>query len=363
MSPKTKNNSVVTLKDIAEHCQVSLMAVSWAMRDEDSTHVSPATRRKILAAARKLGYDPHRSHAARRLRYSGDDRQQPLNHLVALSCGWENMESMYFIRLLKGIGEVLKAKRFALVTEWAMASQEPDQWPVVFARGELDGIFLVAGSVHQDLKSRLRELPGFQTCPIVSIMEPHPGTAAVLADDRDGGRQLAKHLLENGHRHLAYIPAPNNHPHEERLKGYVDALRAFALEPTDRLLPIPIDREGGDKAMLEAMRQLRARHPEVTAILAGNDETAVRCAAAARKLGWSIPDDIALAGYDDTHVLPGLDGGNILTTVRLPLVQAGRKAAEILLEQIEARQPRETTVTLPVELVARRSAACPQKPN
>ncbi len=64
-----------------------------------------------------------------------------------------------------------------------------------------------------------------------------------------------------------------------------------------------------------------------------------RVLAAARELGWNIPGDLALAGYDDTHVLPGPDGQNILTTVRIPLVQAGRQAAEIMLEQSEARQP------------------------
>ncbi len=355
-----KKNSV-TLKDIAEHCQVSLMAVSWAMRDDDTTHVSPATRRIIRAAARQLGYDANHSHLARRLRYSGDDRQQPLNHLVAVSCGWEAMETSYFIRLLHGIGQVLKPKRFALVTEWSLASLDDDQWPVVFARGELDGIFLVAGSVHNDLKGHLRQLPGFQTCPIVSLMEPIAGTTAVLANDRDGGRQLARHLLEVGHRHLAYIPAPNNYPHEERRKGYVDALRELNLDPDQHLVPMRPQAESLARLLPEVMRHLHAEHPQVTAILAGNDHMALRCAEAARELGWTIPGDLALAGYDDTHVLPGPDGENQLTTVRLPLVQAGRQAAEIMLEQIETRQTRQTTTTLPVELVVRQSSILSQR--
>lgn len=354
MTVKKKNG--VTLKDIAEHCQVSLMAVSWAMRDNDSTHISPATRRKIRAAARQLGYDANRSHAARRLRYSGDERQQPLNHLVAVSCGWETMETLYFIRLLKGIGDMLKPKRYALVTEWSLTDADNDVWPVVFARGELDGIILVAGAVHHDLKLRLRELPGFQTCPIVSIMEPHPGTAAVLTDDRDGGWQLARHLLEVGHRQLAYIPAPNNHPHEERRKGYAEALRQAGLDLDGHLHPVTLAERNSHTCLTQALSRLRAEHPDATAILAGNDEMALRCADAANDLGWRIPDDLALAGYDDTHVLPGSDGGNTLTTIRLPLAQVGRTAARLLIEQIEAREARETIVTLPVELVVRQSS-------
>ncbi len=349
----------VTLKDIARHCGVSLMTASWALRG-DSTHVSLATRKQIRAAARKLGYDSSRSHVARRLRYTGDKEQAPINHLIALTFSWEFIETAYFTRLLKGIGSVLHREGFALLTDWTLTDDsETSDVPVVFNRGEVDGAIVIEGRAVVETVAALRRTPGFGQRPVVSLFVPVDGCSSVLGDDRLGGYMLAEHLLRLGHRHLAYTNIVG-WTHQQRHEGYRDAIRAFGLDPAAHLHVLDFKHDEPLDVDL-VIRQHLAGHPATTAFLAGNDHLALRIAESCARLGLRIPQDIALVGYDDTHVLPDGSGGNLLTSVRQPLFEAGCQAASLLLQQIQQRDLPLNRVTFPVELVIRQSSALPER--
>ncbi len=347
----------VTLKDIARHCGVSVMAVSWALRG-DRSHVSEATAKRILAAADQLGYSESTSHLARRLRYSGNAKQAPPNKIIALSFSWLHLNSHYFVRILQGIGEVIHREGFSLLTDWSLPDPEGGQpIPSVFARGEVDGAIFIEGT-SASIVDILRAVPGFGQRPVVSLFQPLASGSSVLVDEFGGGRLLAEHLLEQGHRHLAYVEV-GGWSHDERQRGYREAIRQAGLEPASHLRPCRFQHDH-PLAADHMLEQLRAEHPEVTAILAGNDYLAMRLADACARLGWQIPDNLALAGFDDTHVLPDGLGGNRLTSVRYPLRQAGAQAAEMLIRQILDRNTQATSVLLPVELVPRASSACPK---
>lgn len=346
----------VTLQDIADHCGVSVMTVSWALRG-DSGHVSRQTARRICTAAQKLGYDRARAHVARRLRYSTDAAKAPINRLIAVTFSVELIDKAYFAEILKGIGEVVHAEGFCLLTDWSVSEGAPAPPPVVFARGEVDGAIVIEGAAVEHTIGVLRSVAGFGARPVVSLFRPVAGCSAVLADDRRGGRLLAEHLLALGHRRLARL-CIGAWPHEQRALGYADALRAAGLDPAECLVPVTVD--WGDPADVDAkLRGLIEARPRVTALLAGNDHLALKMAEGCARLGLRLPEDMALAGYDDTIPLPDGRGGNRLTTVRLPLHEAGRHAAETLIARVRDPDAPVSDHILPVELVVRSSTAGP----
>jgi LacI family transcriptional regulator len=344
----------VTVKDIAQQCGVSVMTVSWALRG-DRSHVGEETMARVVLAAEALGYDRHRTHAARRLRYTGTSHDQaPLNHLIALTFSWHYGDSPYFTRILKGVGDVLHEEGFALLTDWALPrTADPSTFPTIFARGEVDGVLTIEGCLNEETVGALRAHPGFGTRPIVSLFNPQAGGSAVLVDDYRGGCLLAEHLLTLGHRFFAYS-AVSGWSHEERQRGYRDTLQAWGVDPADHLRGFHFDNASPADAA-RALRDVCAWSTPPTALLAGNDHLALRLATACEGLGVRIPDDISLVGFDDTHILPDGAGGNLLTTVRFCQDEAGRLAAAELIRQLTQRATDTRTVTLPVELVMRGS--------
>lgn len=354
-----RQTRMVTLRDIARYCGVSLSAASCAMRGE-SRHVSPDTVARIRAAGRELGYDRARSHAARRLRYSADASKAPINRLIALSFGLEQMDSPYFTSICRGIGEVAQEQGFCILTDWTLGKDpSPSSAPAVFRRGEVDGIIIIEGQGLDSTIAALRILPGFGARPIVALFKTVPDCSAVLADDRRGGYLLANHLLSVGHRRIAYLVI-GGWPHEQRSLGFADAAREAGLDPASCLVPVRVNATDAS-AIDEALRTLTSGPRAVSALLAGNDHLAMRMAAGCARLGLRIPDDLALAGYDDTHVLPGGPDGNLLTTVRIPLLEAGRRAAAALIDHVTHPGKPPSNVVLPVELVVRGSTALPAR--
>ncbi len=117
------------------------------------------------------------------------------------------------------------------------------------------------------------------------------------------------------------------------------------------------------KLLEEHLPQALAHHPDCKAIFAGNDMTALRLAGWLAALGVQIPQDMSLVGFDDTHLLPGPNGSNFLTTVRIPLRAVGERSAQILLDRIRNVTDGQKIETLPVELIVRGSTgACSPAP-
>jgi LacI family transcriptional regulator len=101
-------------------------------------------------------------------------------------------------------------------------------------------------------------------------------------------------------------------------------------------------------------------NPQVTAILAPNDPAAVLMHFLLTREGWRVPEDISLVGFDDTEPLYNAEDDNILTTVRMPLEEAGAVAARLLTDRIEGREPHDRQIVLPTELIVRGTTAAPK---
>ncbi|WP_275464599.1 LacI family DNA-binding transcriptional regulator [Streptomyces noursei] len=168
-------------------------------------------------------------------------------------------------------------------------------------------------------------------------------------DNRGGARRLTAHLLALGHRRIGCVAGPAGRTTTtERLAGHRDALAAHGVMDVPALtVPGAYDRSSGYDAALELLR----REPRLTAVVAANDTAALGVCAALRDRGLRIPEDVSVAGFDD---LPfSVDAAPALTTVRLPLREAGARAGRLALGRAVA--PPGGVARLPAELLVRES--------
>jgi len=176
----------------------------------------------------------------------------------------------------------------------------------------------------------------------------HLGADAVLPANQAGGRALASHLLELGHRRLAVATGSRSLTTvADRLAGVEEAFTAAGLS----FARVPVvegafTREGGKRVAEEIL----AHHPEVTAVLALNDDMAIGVLSVLRDRGISVPSRMSVAGFDDVAVAGDLAPS--LTTVRLPMVDMGEQALLMALREPSARPRRRTAEC---ELVVRDS--------
>ena len=202
--------------------------------------------------------------------------------------------------------------------------------------------------------------------PCVSVLVPVPDMASVYVDDYAAARGATEHLLELGHRRIAYLHERPYTITARRLAGYKDALKAAGIAPQQQWRRrLPGIREFGNdfvKAGYEGMKRWLHgdwRETGCTALLCQNDETAVGAMTAIREAGLSTPSDVSVVGFDGmqigTHISPRL------TTIEMPLREIGARAIEMLSRQIEADEVMAEHQILNTRLRARESTATPPR--
>lgn len=205
--------------------------------------------------------------------------------------------------------------------------------------------------------AKLRRLAEAGTRVVLCGRPPAPDAPDAIAltfDNRGGGRQLTDHLLGLGHRRVGYIAGPEERTTtRHRLEGHRAALAAHGVEEDPRLtVHGRYDRRSGYEATLELLR----RAPELTSVVAANDTVALGACAALRDSGLRIPDDVSVAGFGD---LPfSVDAVPALTTVRLPLSEAGARAGRIAMNREDP--PPGGIATVRGELMVRGSTGVPR---
>ncbi len=371
----------VTLKDIARHCGVDVSTVSRALRDPNRH--SPQTTQRILTAADELGYDPARHQAARRLvmRRFG---VQVINHLVALVFPPYFYRANYFAEIFQGVLDVLTPEGYGLLTVDAVYAGKHGL-PASFSCGDVDGVIALSDNYLEGVLVRLRAGNPALRCPVLTLIMPHADCSSVTFDFKRGGYLAAAHLLELGHRHLLHFSTdsfrPNllqEDPRQQCLAGYQHACRERGLDPTQHLHYATLETRMHHSAY-DAMKQPRLaalsatedwvrkhpllrelrRRPEITAILAPNDPTAVIFRDILQRGGYRIPHDISLVGFDDSDAAYDSAGQNILTTVRVPLRLLGRKAARLIIHRVTGHAKKDQDIQFPPTLIVRESTAAP----
>jgi len=182
---------------------------------------------------------------------------------------------------------------------------------------------------------------------------------AVVGDNEGGIRQALAHLVEHGHRHVAFIAGEKDTSADAttagalRVKAYRAAVREYGLEENPDLIVIGHHNFAGGRS---AMRQLLDSQVRFTAVLASNDESALGAMQTLDEAGLRVPDDVAVIGFDDR--LESMAHTPSLTTVHYPSFEVGRRALELLLEYIEGRAEVAESIRVPTKLVVRESCGC-----
>jgi LacI family transcriptional regulator len=327
----------VSLKDVAARTGVSFQTVSKILKGTSVT-VSEATRTRVLAAARELGYVPNA--VARGL------ATQSTSALGIVAGDLADWALSQFV-----VGAEREARRRGHAVLITSARGEQDDTAAclrALIERRVDGIVAAAPRLEHD--RTLARLLG--AVPTVSIHHvPGGGVSLVGSDHRATGRLAASHLVRLGHRRVATITGPpDRRVVSSRVHGYREAL-AEAGVPFDPRLVEAADwtPEGGYQATLRVLE----RAPDVTALFAQSDLMAMGALSALHRLGRAVPGDVAVVGCDDLpvvmHTVPPL------TTVHVPFMETGAEAVSLLLKQIEAGGARPQRVLLPVRLVVRES--------
>lgn len=330
-----------SIKDIARSARVSHSTVSRALRN--SPLVNPRTAEAIRRIAQECGYQP--SAAARSL---VTQRTYTVGVVVT------NIADPFVAGVVGGIEDAGSEHGFSVFL--ANSNADPDQEVRVvrsFEEQRVDGIVVTSsrvGALYVPLLTR-------RQIPIVLLNNQHPSEFAhsVMIDNVRGSLEATQHLLELGHRRVAYLGDRYGRQSDtERLEGYRSALAA-AKVPFDHRLVVHGDGKADGSG--KAIDELLALRERPTGLFCYNDMSALGAMHALLAAGLRIPADISVVGFDDLYISQYLDPP--LTTIRQPMRQLGRLAMETLIGILSGTRSRHH-IKVPGELVVRGSTAPPK---
>jgi LacI family transcriptional regulator len=317
---------------------VSVATVSRALND--SGPVRDDTRRRVHDAAQNLRFTPHG--AARSLITS---RTNTLGVLLP------DLYGEFFSEVIRGIERGARRAGYQLLLSSARNARDEVHGALGAMYGRVDGLILMAPDL--ELAEMLAERQ--DGTPIVFINSPVAARDAhvITIDNHGGAYRMVRHLVEQGHEHIAIIRgADRNHDAAERLRGYRDALADCGLAREPRW---ELHGDFSEAAGYRAGRSVLKLEPRPTAIFAANDAMAIGAISALREEGVTVPDDMAVAGFDDIPIARYVSPA--LSSVHVPIAQLGERAMELLLGAITGLENGAVRrVVLPTTLVIRKSS-------
>ena len=320
---------MATIYDVAKAAGVSPKTVSRVLNGD--APVGAGTREAVEKAMRELGYVP--SSAARMMRSNRSGIVGLITGAISMSPEPAQPAGLPELFIVQGIQRAIAGSGRTLMI--ADSGGSPDKVPGLvqtFLEHRVEGLIYVA-EYHQ--RVALPPIPA-DTPVVLANCYDDAGTPAILPDDRRGQHDLVTRLLKAGHRRIAYLSLrPDIDATRLRTLGYRDALAAFGL-PYDPALVQAVELLGAedDTQLLWTVidRMLSLPDPP-TVFCCGNDKQALRVYGILRSRGLRIPDQIGVAGYDNYRVIAETLYPP-LTTVELPYIAMGVRAAQLLLSRI-----------------------------
>lgn len=328
-----------TIEDVAAVAGVSRGTVSRALNG--GKNVSSAALAAVQRAVLETGYVVNQSARSLVTRKSG---------CVAfvLSAPREKLtEDPNFGVLIRTCTRALAVHGMHLIPVVSGSWAEREQTLSFLRGGHADGALLISTHRGDPILAELKD----RALPIVACGKPlgHEATIPYVgADDRGGARQMVRYLVDQGRERIATITGPlDTSGGLERLEGYCDVLGRSA----DKRLIAHGDytRRGGEEAMAGLLEDV----PNLDAVFVASDLMAAGALAQLRRAGLRVPEDVAVAGFDDSPVAASTDPP--LTTIRQPLEQVAAEMVRYLVGAIDGSD-RTEAVALPTELIRRESA-------
>jgi len=342
----------VNIRDVARRAEVSSGTVSRVLNNH--ANIDEELRRRVMRAVADLGYVSRR---ARGHRPDRAGRVVEIGFLLSLPHRAQgDLLGSFWLPILQG-AEREARKHGARITYRPVSNADLDTLGEGVAASRLDAVLLVGAAPAASVRDALRT--GRAVCLVDNAIPGLP-VDAVLSDNFWGARTAVEHLIERGHRDIAFIggplepgPARVNRIHtlEWRALGYRTALGRAGIAAADDLFESgDLTPEGGHAAC----RRLLAGDRPFSAIFCGNDPSAMGALQALREEGVDVPRQVSVVGFDDDladHATPPL------TTIRVDTQAMGAVATRRLLDRATEPAAPAVTITLPVRLVERASVA------
>ncbi len=333
-----------TIKDIAKKADVSIATVSYVINGTKS--ISPETRKRVLKIIKSLDYHPSKS--ARNLVTGNtgnigfiltDDhflRTEPFYTKIFLGTEFEARGEGYYI----------------LLTSIKSDFDKKDVLPRFVLNNSVDGI-IIAGKIPHNLidKLSLYRIPTV----FVDYIPPTNGYPLVLIDNIQGGLMAVNHLINLGHKIIAFISSDIEHPSfSDRLNGYRQALENAKIPVRSNLIYTNSSYEGR-QAGFDLAKKLFSHNKEVTAIFAGNDAMAIGAIHYLKTKGFKVPEDVSVIGFDGIEADLMLDPS--LSTISVPKIELGVEALKLLVNTLKNKKSLPKKIVVPVELIIRESTS------
>lgn len=331
------------MKDVAERANVSVSTVSYVLND--SGPVAPERRNRVLDAIRLLDYSPNESARSLKRRSAS-----------TIAMVVPDLTNQFFAMVTEGVQRAASAVNVLVVLVVPDAIELPEENYAKLLRSQrVDGVIYLSGT--GSMPEAIYDLA--RSGPVVLVDEQIPGRdlPAVVCDSRRGAREVATHVLDQGHRRIAVIGGPPAlWTAQQRLAGYREAFAGAGIDPDS--VPVHAGDYRQESGSTTAARILAAPLDErPTALLCANDLMAIGAIETLRTAGLRVPDDMSIVGFDDLPISALLTPR--LTSVRQPAHEMGFRAANVLFNLLEGNDV-DTSGRLPAVVQIRDSVGPPR---
>ena len=327
--------STVTIRDVARRAAVSVASASRALNNHAS--VTPATRQRVIDAARALDYVPHLG--ARSL---SRGRSNTIGVVLP------DLFGEFFSEIIRGIDYAAHRRGLQLLLSNMHGSAEETELAIRAMRGRVDGLLVMSPQVDAEFLGR--NLPKGLPAIVMNAAASDGTHPTIAIDNIAGAREAVAHLVAQGCRRIAHVTGPEGN-------ADADARRAgFRVAIAERLGPdagIEIAGDFSEASGIAAARHILADR-KIDGVFAANDMMAVACMATLAEGGMRAPDDVAIIGFDGVPIAQYVTPA--LSTMALNLAELGERALERLVAITEDTEIEATTEMLKPELVVRASS-------
>jgi LacI family transcriptional regulator len=334
-----------TINDVAELAGVSIKTVSRVVNNEPN--VRDSTREKVEAAIQRLKYQPNMS--ARNL---ASQRSHLIGLLYDDPAAYELPSAGYIIELQQGVLNACKPVKYELLIH-------PCNYRDEALDEELTSMIEQRRPVGIILAAPLSNMPGIVETientgtPMVRLSPGESTTdrLTVVTNDREICAEMTRYLVSLDHERIAFITGhPGHKAVAKRFLGYQDGLQGAGLRYSERLVAEGDNSIGSGRTA--ARRLLEGENPP-TAIFAANDDMAVGVLLVAAELGFMVPENLSVAGFDDIALARQVSPA--LTTIRQPLVRMAERAASMLIQEADGTEELQRFEIIPGNLQIRDS--------
>lgn len=333
----------ITIKTVAEAAEVSIATVSFVLNDRKGQAISEPVKKRVLAAAKRLGYAPSASAA-------GLARKKTRNVMIVFYNDHDMITNQFYSFVVQGAIKEAVQKEYNLLFSFLSGKYNGfADLPKAIREKNAEGLLFIR-DVPESLTRDLETLG--VALVVVDSHQALPRVSSLSTDSRQGAKLAVDHLVGLGHTEIAFLgPLASHSSIQERLQGFEEALRSHDLRPSPKRFwqAEEITFQSAYERSLSALRKLG----QVTAVFCANDEMAAGLLRAAHECDLCVPSDLSVIGFDDIIMSTYLDPP--LTTVSVNKEALGRRAMLRLLELVADPDSGARRESLGVELILRGS--------